>query len=224
MSGIDISITLFKIINVPAVTTLLGGGKVYRFNRPINSNKPDVVIATSNDLTEVYVNVHVPNLKLEGDQTTPDLAKMQSITNAIVPLISSVAGLSIKSVGVPIRDNDGHWFAQTTLSYAIQSPSDRVSVTYYELNSTEDGYGGVTVSRSSVWTGTATITKRYGGDKRSSSAGVTTINAEVDFLSERVPQKDYQIDTTEGTYVIRGISRQNGLWLINAVRKDAPYV
>ena len=218
MSGISSSISIWRVLNVPSVIGLLDGG-LYRYNRPINSRKRDVVISTP-EQGKVDINIHVPNLVLQDDQTNPDLAQMKQITDAVLTLLS---GYDFDKVGLPQRDADGQWFCQIRINY--NSVDAGLSVELWSLTRVDDGYGGFTVTKSLQWSGIAQQVDIKRGSQLQVAAGRYEFNLETDWLlpQDAEPQKFMHLITAEGEYVINGIIPEAGGWRLNTRRKDGAY-
>jgi len=218
MSGISSSISIWRVLNVPSVIGLLDGG-LYRYNRPINSRKRDVVISTP-EQGKVDINIHVPNLVLQDDQTNPDLAQMKLITDAVLTLLS---GYDFDKVGLPQRDADGQWFCQIRINY--NSVDAGLSVELWSLTRVDDGYGGFTVTKSLQWSGIAQQVDIKRGSQLQVAAGRYEFNLETDWLlpQDAEPQKFMHLITAEGEYVINGIIPEAGGWRLNTRRKDGAY-
>ena len=216
MSGISSSIAIWQTLNVPSVTALLDGG-VYRYNRPINSRKRDVLISTP-EQGKVDINIHVPNLVMQDDQTNPDLAQMKLITDAVLSLLS---GYDFDKVGLPQRDSDGQWFCQIRINYD-EAEDIGIDVELVELSRVSDGYGGFTSSRSVVWTGQARQVDIKKGSQAVVAAGRYELNMESDWILpiDAPVSKDTLLVTAEAEYVIQGIIPDSGNWRINTKRKD----
>lgn len=218
MTGIDIVIEIRKLLNVPAITTLLEGGKVWQHNRPRNSEFTDIVISIPEykgaAMIDGYVdiNVHTPNLDeyypIAGgpeDGTFPDLAKLKQVTDAILPLITNIVGFTLHStiVGVPIRDKDGNWFSNIRVEFSGINLSDGVAVSLLTETSLDDGYGGVTVALTEAWTGLGVKVDIKKGSQLNVNAGRYEFNLMCDWI---LPDFD-----------IRLLWSQDG---INAVSQD----
>ena len=219
MSGISSSITIWQALNVPGVTGLLDGG-LYRYNRPINSRKRDVVISTP-EQGKVDINIHVPNLVMQDDQTNPDLAQMKLITDAV---LSVLGGYEFDKIGLPDRDSDGQWFCQIRINY---DSGDDVGVmaSLFAMSSVPDGYGGYTATGLSVWSGLARQVDVKKGSQLDLSAGRFELNMQTDWILpvEAAPEKYMKLVTSEGEYVIHGIIPDSGNWRLNTRRKDGQY-
>lgn len=218
MSGISSSIAIWQVLNVPSVIGLLDGG-LYRYNRPINSRKRDVVISTP-EQGKVDINIHVPNLVLQDDQTNPDLAQMKLITDAVLSLLS---GYDFDKVGLPQRDADGQWFCQIQINY--YNVDAGLSVELWSLSRVDDGYGGFTATKALVWSGLAQQVDVKKGSQIQVAAGRYEFNLETDWLlpQDASPEKFMHLITEEGEYVINGIMPDSGGWRLNTRRKDEVY-
>lgn len=241
MTGIDIAIEVYKMVDTPTVRALLAGGRVWQHNRPVNSPYPDVVISlpvfegNSRAVNYVDVNIHTPNLEgyypIAGageDHTFPNLAKHKEIVDAVLPLIQSIPGVSLQPAirGVPIRDSDGQWYSNIRVNLVTLDPGASLTATLEEIVSTPDGYGGVNVSYNSVWTGLAERLSIVEGSQLNETEG------RLDLLRRGVwripssgatPQKYHRLVTSDGVYTITGISPEGGaFWRLTTVRKDGP--
>lgn len=230
MSGLDISIALFELINVPSVTSLLDGGKVYRFNRPINSRQRDVVISIPEynagqfNTGYIDINIHVPNLELQGDQTSPDLATMKLITDAVLALVGTQSGYSLTAriPGIPVRDSDGQWYCNIRLAFTLIDPELGIDASLVSLSSVSDGYGGYTSVPTTVWTGKVAQVDIAKGNQLSTDISRFDFNLRSDWIlpKEAMPQKYMHLVTVEGKYVIRGIVPDGYNWRVHTYRKD----
>lgn len=234
MSGIDVVLDVFRLLNVSGVTSLLGSGKVWRHNRPLNSPNVDVVISmpeyNAGQFNTGYldVNVHAPNI--EGykplgteDTTFPDLVKLDQVVDAILPLLVSASySLEPRIPGIPIRDKDGQWFANIRVGFS-QIPTTGVSVSLYRLDRVADGYGGFGNTRTLVGTVTASKVDVGGGSQLNINAGRYEFNETSSFIipNTYTPQKNMQLQTSEGIYVINGITKAGTFWKLSVTRKDA---
>src|SRR5690606_7070988 len=106
-------------VNAPAIISLLDGGGVWRYQRPLNSTFVDVVVSMpeyvggSFNVSQIEINIHSPNIQnFEPigipDPTHPDVAKLREVTNAVISLLS---GYTLKVAGKVIQDTDGHWYS-----------------------------------------------------------------------------------------------------------------
>lgn len=238
MSGIDVALDVFRLLNVPSVTGLLGNGKVWRHNRPMNSPNVDVVVSipeyNAGEFNTGYldVNVHVPNLKgykpLGTEDTTfPDLVKLDAVVDAILPLlVSSDFDLSVRIPGIPIRDKDGQWFANIRVGFSQINPDAGVSATLWRLYRVSDGYGGFTNSRTQVWSGIASQVDVSGGSQLNINAGRYEFNESSAFILPGAAnvQKNMQVVTSAGIYVINGIVKQGTFTRVSVTRKDGVLV
>lgn len=102
----DTDTILYQVLTSPTITGAISG-KVYKRQRPLNSDKVDVVVNTI-DLTQNYapqigtsnVNIHVPDLtvSISGvQQKVADEVKMKSVSTLVLDLIRStiITGLSM---------------------------------------------------------------------------------------------------------------------------------
>lgn len=234
MSGIDFVIQFYQLLNVPAITDLLNGGMVWRYQRPLNSNRLDVVISTpeyiggSFNTAHVEINVHSPNVQNFSpygipDNTHPDIVKLRSVTDAILLLLS---GRDIKVSGKVIQDKDGHWYSNIVVVVTEISIDMSTPVELWQSTSLSDGFGGSTAVLSKVWSGLGAMDNIRKDDQLEQNSGRYEMIMRCDWLipsSEVVPQKNMELRTDEGGYVIRSIIPETGgdLWRITTVRKDA---
>lgn len=209
MSGIDIAKSIFVALNIPSVLSLLDGGRVYLFNRPINSPNKDVIIDVISD-KEVNVNIHAPNLETHGDQTIPDLASFDLISKSIMDIIGVA-----DNTALPIRDKDGHWYTKIVL------PVEENLTTVELINVThiDDGYGGFTPNYDVHWAGLAYKTNISRGPQVNVEAGVYRLNEQATWIlpESANPEKNMTLLSDYGDYVINGIVPS---WVISTVRKD----
>lgn len=101
-------------------------GSVYPLNRPVNSEKEDIVIKTLALNAEqeqegvINVNIHVPNLVLEGDNTQPNRSRFNEIGNACIDALDYYVGasfsLKIEEPGLIMQDKD-KWFMNIRVRY-----------------------------------------------------------------------------------------------------------
>lgn len=229
MSGLDIATSLYRLLNVTSVSSLLDGG-IYKFNRPINSRKRDIVISIPEYVSGQFnkgfvdINIHVPNLELQSDQTNPDLAIMKSIVDMVTPLISTIPGysLSVSIPGIPVRDSDGQWYCNIRIVFIGIDDNEGQDVSLVLLSAVPDGYGGFNAQRSTVWSGKGAMIDVSKGDQLNLNAGRHEFNMKTNWLLpiDSAPEKYMVLVTSEGEYTIRGIIPDSGLWVVNTVRKD----
>lgn len=239
MDGIDIVMQIWRLLNVPQVTALLNGGDIWQHNRPRNSKFTDIVISipeyNSSALNTGFidVNLHTPNQLLDilhkdgvllEDNTFPDLPVFKPLLDAVLPLLVSTSDFSLttKIVGVPIRDKDGEWYVNIRIAFEGLNPDLSVDVSLLEETSVGDGYGGVSVSLASIWTGKGVKTDIKVGSQLSVNAGRYEFNLSCDWIlpNTATPKKNMQLNASDGRYVINGIVDYNGLWRLSTVRKD----
>ena len=101
-------------------------GAIYPVNRPVNSEKEDVVINTLvlNAIQAqegiINVNVHVPNLILTSDNTQPNRTRLNAIGNACVDALDYFHGsgfnLRVENPGLIMQDKD-KWFMNIRVRY-----------------------------------------------------------------------------------------------------------
>lgn len=237
MSGIDVVLDVFHLLDVPAVAGIIDG-KVWRHNRPENSPKVDVVISipeySGSQFNTGYldINVHAPNVKNykplgTEDVTFPDLEKLDQVIDAILPLlVSAEYDLTPRIPGIPIRDKDGHWFANIRVGFSQINPDTGVQAELFALGRVTDGYGGFANTRTSVWSGTVSQVDVNGGSQLNINAGRYEFNESSAFIIPNTvtPQKNMQLQTSEGVYVINGITKQGTFWRLSVTRKDGVLV
>jgi len=228
MSAFDIATDLFRLLNVPSVRATIDGS-IYKFNRPINSNKTDVVIsvpeynAGSLNTGYVDINVHAPNLNLSGDQTQPDLIGMQAVVDAILPLLTTAGNfdLSVRIAGIPIREANGQWYANIRVGFVGLDDTLSEDVQLYELNRVSDGFGGFTSSSTLAWSGKGAQVDVRKGSQLSTEIGRYEFNLVSDWIIPFEAKKNMQLHTSDGVYTIRGIVEEmKGVWRLNTVRID----
>src|SRR5690606_17298 len=117
-----------KVFNLmkPVRDDVSMSGFVFPYNRPISSQKEDVVInalALNADQEQngiLNVNVHVPNLQLGGDNTQPNRVRFQVISNKAIELLDYYDGfdfsLTLDNAGELIRDGE-YWFMNIRVRY-----------------------------------------------------------------------------------------------------------
>lgn len=229
MSGFDIATSLFRLLNVPSVRATIDGS-IYKFNRPINSNKRDVVISipeyNAGQLNTGYVdiNVHVPNLNLVSDQTVPDLVKMQAVVDAILPLLTNVGGfdLNVRISGIPIRENNGQWHANIRVGFIGVDENLGVDVTLVSLTGVRDDFGGYYTVQSQVWSGKGAQVDFQKGSQLSVNSGKYDFNMRSDWLlpPDSGVRDNMRIVSPNGIYVIHGIIPDTGLIRVHTFKID----
>ena len=238
MTGIDIVTTLYHMVNVASVQALLGEGKVWQHNRPVNSPHPDVVISipvfegNSRAIDFIDINVHTPNLEglypIDGqgeDHTFPDLQKHKELVDAILPLIVSTPGNSFTDVipGVPIRDSDGHWYSNIRLKVDAVDRGDSHTVSLIEITSTVNQYGGAAATLTPVWTGVASRRSMNPDENLNVISGRYEVNLLCEWVIsglETTPKKNMQLAAPDGQYVIRGIRPDASMWVLSCAKVD----
>ena len=236
MSAIDLVISFYRLLNVPTVTGLLLGGKVWRYQRPLNSDKVDVIISVpeyvggSFNVADVEINVYAPNLKNfepigHPDPTHPDVVRLKAVTEAILSILD---GYSVKVAGKLIQDKSGVWYSNIVVELSEVNPDLGTEATLWKSSATTDNYGGATATFTQVWSGLAAMDNARKDDQLDLIAGRYEMPFRVDWLlpdngSIVIPQKNMELRTDEGEYVIRSIIPEEsmGLWRIITVRKDA---
>lgn len=232
MSGFDIATNVFKLLNVPSVKATIDGG-IYKFNRPINSAKRDIVISVpeynTGQLNTGYIdiNIHVPNLNVGNDQTNPDLVKMQTVVDAILPLLSSSTGVgfSVVTAGVLKRENNGQWYANIRVSFEEFSEL-AYNIELWSVNSTDDGFGGVITTKSLEAETKASRENIGNGTQLNINVGRYEFNLRCDWVipSDVYVAKNYHVHYNNEVYVINGISpKGNKLTQLSTVKCDDFY-
>lgn len=231
MSAIDVAIQVFRLLNVPTITSL---ARVYQHNRPQNSKNVDVVIRVPNysDGTlltgTIDIRVHAPNptIPVDGkpDSTFPNTGLIRPVVDAILPLIQSSTDilLTVESAGTMEKEADGTWFATIRVSFDIIGVA-ATDVILYRILSQPDGFGGVTTQRDEVWVGKSSMQNVGNGTQLNIIAGRYQFNLRCDWLIPIKPEKNWQLHTSEGVYVINGISPDGKLWRVSTARRDSLY-
>lgn len=239
MSGIDIVIQIWRLLNVPQVQALLGDGDIWQHNRPRNSQFTDIVISipeynsSALDTGLIDVNLHSPNPSLDilhkdglflEDNTFPSLPVFKPLLDTVLPLLISTPDFSLttKIVGVPIRDKDGEWYVNIRIAFEALNPSQSVNVSLIELNGTNDGYGGVVVDRAISWQGLGVQMNIKSGNQLNMNAGRYDLNMASDWIvpNDVTPKKNDLLTAPNGEYVINGIIPLSGFWQLSTLRKD----
>jgi len=229
MSGLDIATSLYKLLSVATVKSLLDGG-IYKFNRPINSRKKDIVISIAEyngsqfNTGFIDINIHVPNMELINDQTNPDLVSMKSLVDVVMPLLNNVEGysLSAKIVGIPVRDSDGQWYCNIRIGFYGVDENSGKDLKLVSLSGLSDSYGGFNAVRSEYWSGKGAMVDLIKGNQLNVKAGRYEFHMKTDWILpfDSKPEKYMVIVTSEGEYSIRGIIPELGMWRVNTIRKD----
>lgn len=102
-------------------------GTIYPFNRPLSSDKEDIVISVLAMNAEqeqngmLNVNVHVPNLVITGDNTQPNRTRFNAIVNRILAELDYYDGsnftLTLDNAGLLTPDKD-KWFMNIRVRYS----------------------------------------------------------------------------------------------------------
>lgn len=228
MSAIDSVILFYRALNVQPLTSQISG-KVWRYNRPLNSGKTDVVISTpeyvgsSFNKVNVEINIFTPNpiLTIDGkqDSTHPDVVKLDAVTDIITGLLS---GYNFTVVGKVLRDKDGHWYSNNVIQLEQIDPSQGIEADIFELTGVSDSYGGYTASSELFWTGNIAMVDVKKGSQVNTDNNSFDFNQSNDFILPIIPQNNMKVVTSEGTYGILGIIPEtSGLWRVNTFRYDA---
>lgn len=234
MSGIDLVIDFYRLLNVPSITDLLDGGRVWRYNRPLNSDFTDVVISMpeyiggSFNTANIEINIHTPNIKnFEPlgfeDVTHPNVLKLQEVTDAVLDVLGDVYNL--KTSGKVVRDKDGHWYSNIIVEVKDINEADSVDVELIEYISVDDGFGGVIPSSSVVWSGKgAFISFANNVNDLDESLGRYEMNrhAEIAIPSIVDVKKNMSLIISDDEYIIKGIRPVIGFpyTSIKAVKDD----
>jgi len=97
---LDAATAVFKLINVNSVKSTLTGG-IYKYRRPANSTKEDIVINTpslsdgTRQLGVVNVNIYVPDIQQIVNGTPVFLAntsRIETLTNLVKPFLEETDG------------------------------------------------------------------------------------------------------------------------------------
>lgn len=225
MTGIDVVIDIWSLLNVPSVTSLT---RVWQHNRPRNSEQTDVVISIPEynagqfNTGYVDINVFTPNQTvLNNDTTFPDMAKFKQVVDAILPLLTSTNNfdLDVRIVGIPIRDKDGNWYVNIRVGFQGISNSAQ-DITLWSVNSVDDGYGGSLTSFNLEYTGKGVQQNIGSGSQLNINAGRYEFNLRCDWIVDYQPSKNWQLRTDYEVYVINGIIPEGDFWKLSCVRKD----
>lgn len=225
MTGIDVVIDIYRLLNVPAVTAL---SRVWQHNRPRNSAQTDIVISIPEynagqfNTGYVDINVFTPNpTVLDNDTTFPDMAKFKQVVDTILPLLTATANfdLDVRIVGIPIRDKDGNWYVNIRVGF--QGISDTAQyIELWSINSESDGYGGSLISYSLEYIGKGVQQNIGNGSQLNISIGRYEFNLRCDWIVDFRPEKNWQLRTDFEVYVINGIIPEGDFWKLSCVRKD----
>ena len=99
ITGFDISSSLYTILNVTQVTSIIDG-KVYRERRPTDLAVKDlqnVVITPLINMVEEFVTEAVVNVNIyckDLDNGQPNLTKLNSVASAVVALLNAYSSVS----------------------------------------------------------------------------------------------------------------------------------
>ncbi|WP_114937576.1 hypothetical protein [Mucilaginibacter endophyticus] len=131
-TAFDMGTDVRSLINVPAIISLLEGGKIYPDVRPAGrSEKIDIVVNTLGINNNQFqkgtpnINVYVPSIKTTQEDGTvqylPNQSKLSAIAKAILPLVDAQWKTSFRTEvtdpGTLLRDADGNWFISMQLGY-----------------------------------------------------------------------------------------------------------
>ena len=124
----DITIDVRGLLNVPAITTLLGAdGKIFQTERPTGrTNFTDIVINalgitnTSLQKGSGNVNCYVPTIT-SGSVKVADQAKMMALSRAVIALIDEQYKATfqtwVDSAQSVLQDTDGSYFVNIPFEY-----------------------------------------------------------------------------------------------------------
>lgn len=225
MTGIDVVIDIYRLLNVPAVTAL---SRVWQHNRPRNSSQTDIVISIPEynagqfNTGYVDINVFTPNKPvLDNDTTFPDMAKFKQVVDTILPLLTATANfdLDVRIVGIPIRDKDGNWYVNIRVGFQGISNSAK-PILLYSLSSLPDGYGGSTATKTLEYSGRGVQQDIAKGSQLNINIGRYEFNLRCDWIVDFRPSKNWQLHSTDGVFVINGIVPEGDFWRLSTVGRD----
>lgn len=225
MTGIDVVIDIYRLLNVPAVTAL---SRVWQHNRPRNSAQTDIVISIPEynagqfNTGYVDINVFTPNKPvLDNDTTFPDMAKFKQVVDTILPLLTATANfdLDVRVVGIPIRDKDGNWYVNIRVGFQGISGTAQ-DIELWSVNSVSDGYGGSLISCNLEHSGKGVQQNIGNGSQLNINIGRYEFNLRCDWIIDFRPEKNWQLRTDFEVYVINGIIPEGDFWKLSCVRKD----
>lgn len=225
MTGIDVVIDIYRLLNVPAVTAL---SRVWQHNRPRNSAQTDIVISIPEynagqfNTGYVDINVFTPNpTVLNNDTTFPDMAKFKQVVDTILPLLTATANfdLDVRIVGIPIRDKDGNWYVNLRVGFQGISVTAQ-DIELWSVNSVSDGYGGSLISYNLEHSGKGVQQNIGNGSQLNINIGRYEFNLRCDWIVDFRPEKNWQLRTDFEVYVINGIIPDGDFWKLSCVRKD----
>lgn len=111
---------------------LVISGQIYKYKRPLNSKKVDIVVNSLTLSTQplqqgiVNINIHSPNMKnvqIEGqpDSEFPDSETLNRIAADIIPLVDvqwkDTFHTDIDTAPNMLQDSDGTWYINIRLNY-----------------------------------------------------------------------------------------------------------
>lgn len=114
---------VYKVLREADITLT---GNIYMTNRPVNSDKEDIVIRTlamnADTMQEgvINVNIHVPNLQLVQDNTQPDRLRLDAIGNECMAVLDDHWGDAFNfTLDAPgrIEGNGKDWFMNIRVRY-----------------------------------------------------------------------------------------------------------
>ena len=225
MTGIDVVIDIYRLLNVPAVTAL---SRVWQHNRPRNSAQTDIVISLPEynagqfNTGYVDINVFTPNpTVLDNDTTFPDMAKFKQVVDTILPLLTATTNfdLDVRIVGIPIRDKDGNWYVNIRVGFQGISGTAQ-DIELWSVNSVSDGYGGSLISYNLEHGGKGVQQNIGNGSQLNINIGRYEFNLRCDWIVDFRPEKNWQLRTDFEVYVINGIIPYGDFWKLSCVRKD----
>ncbi|MDQ1139421.1 hypothetical protein [Pedobacter agri] len=128
--GFDVVTDVRGLINIPAIKSLLGGGKVEPSVKSTASTVKGIVvnsISISNTADQIgfgNVNCYAPAISSTVNGKTvllPDQQALSTLAKAITPLIDGVYSASfrvwVEDMAVILQDTDGSYFANIRFRY-----------------------------------------------------------------------------------------------------------
>jgi hypothetical protein len=121
-----------SLINVPAITSVLGEGKIYPHRRPAGrSEKMDIVVNALGVNNAQYqtgtanINIYAPSIKATQEDSSvqylPDYVKLNGLVKMVLPLVDSqykpTFNTEVTDPGTLLQDADGNWFMSLQLAY-----------------------------------------------------------------------------------------------------------
>lgn len=200
---------IYAKLNVAAITSLLDG-RIWRYNRPLNSKFRDIVVTADED--NVTVRLHAPN-PITRPIGTEDKTFPSNEYRAIAVAVLNELGIS-NNTGQYIRDNSGEWYVSIT--FPVTSIIEQVTI--QQLVTTRDNYGGY----SAIWQPVAVVNAMQLNIKQGSQLNINgeyLLNMISDWQLPKSTEvkKSMRFVAPNGIYVIYGITTDN---LVNTVRYD----